>query len=167
MREVARNRNAFAHRLLSRSVIPTHIEVVEAFGELPKIECNASQLNQVFLNLINNAAQSIVAEHGLVMVSSRVEAERIRVDVSDNGTGIAPDVLPHIFDNYYTTKAATEGTGLGLAIALSIVQEHGGEIKVTTEVGKGTTFSVFLPVTLGAALPDAVQQAFKTSGAIA
>ena len=152
---------------IARSVIPTHIEVVEAFGELPKIECNASQLNQVFLNLINNAAQSIVAEHGLVMVSSRVEAERIRVDVSDNGTGIAPDVLPHIFDNYYTTKAATEGTGLGLAIALSIVQEHGGEIKVTTEVGKGTTFSVFLPVTLGAALPDAVQQAFKTSGAIA
>lgn len=143
---------------IARSVIPTHIEVVEDFGALPKIECNASQLNQVFLNLINNAAQAIVAEHGRVTVRSSVEAERIRVDVSDNGTGIAPEVLPHIFDNYYTTKAANEGTGLGLAIALSIVQEHGGEIKVATEVGKGSTFTVFLPITLGAA-----KQALETA----
>jgi two-component system, NtrC family, sensor kinase len=141
---------------IARSVIPTHIEVIEAFGTLPKIECNASQLNQVFLNLINNAAQSIVADHGTVTVFSCVENDRIRVDVSDNGTGIAPEVLPHIFDNYYTTKAASEGTGLGLAIALSIVQEHGGEIKVATELGKGSTFTVFLPVML-----SAVMQAIK------
>ena len=83
-------------------------------------------------------------------VRSSVEGNRIRVDVSDTGSGIAPDVLPHIFDNYYTTKAATEGTGLGLPIARSIVQEHGGEIKVSTELGKGSVFTVFLPVTMTA-----------------
>lgn len=133
---------------IARSVIPTHIEVVEQFGELPKIECNASQLNQVFLNLINNASQSITAEHGTVTVTSSVEGDRIRVDVADTGTGIAPDVLGHIFDNYYTTKPASEGTGLGLSIARNIVLEHGGEITVKTEVGLGSTFTVFLPISL-------------------
>ena len=133
---------------MARSVIPTHIDVVEQYGELPKIECNASQLNQVFLNLINNAAQAIVGE-GSVRVRSSLEGKRIRIDVSDTGTGIAADVLPYIFDNYYTTKAASEGTGLGLTIARSIVQEHGGEITVATKPGKGSTFSVFLPIALG------------------
>ncbi len=136
---------------IARSVIPTHITVVEQYGLLPKIECNASQLNQVFLNLINNAAQAIVAAQGTVTVHSSLEGRRIRVDISDTGTGIAPDVLPHIFENYYTTKADSEGTGLGLAIALSIVQEHGGEIRVVTEFGKGSTFSVFLPLALDGA----------------
>ena len=140
---------------IARSVIPTHIEIKEEFGALPKIECNASQLNQVFLNLINNAAQSITAEQGTVTVRSSVEANRIRIDVSDTGTGIAPDVLPHIFENYFTTKLETEGTGLGLPIARSIVLEHGGELRVATELGKGTTFTVFLPVTLSAGAPVA------------
>lgn len=135
---------------IARSVIPTHIEIKEEFGALPKIECNASQLNQVFLNLINNAAQSISAEQGTVTVRSSVEGERIRVDVTDTGSGIAPDVLPHIFDNYFTTKAASEGTGLGLPIARSIVLEHGGDVTVSTEVGKGSTFTVFLPVSMAA-----------------
>lgn len=135
---------------MARSVIPTHIEVIEEYGALPKIECNASQLNQVFLNLINNAAQAIKTEQGTVTVRSSVEGNRIRVDVTDTGAGIAPDVLPHIFDNYYTTKAATEGTGLGLPIARSIVDEHGGAITVSTELGKGSTFTVFLPAALTA-----------------
>jgi two-component system, NtrC family, sensor kinase len=137
---------------IARSVIPTHIKVIEQYGTLPKIECNASQLNQVFLNLINNAAQSIVAAQGTVTVHSSVEGNRIRIDVTDTGTGIAPDVLPHIFDNYYTTKPASEGTGLGLPIARSIVEEHGGEIKVLTESGRGSTFTVLLPISLDAAM---------------
>ena len=141
---------------MARSVIPSHIEVIEAYGVLPKIECNASQLNQVFLNLINNAAQSILGEEGTVTVRSSVDGNRVRVDVHDTGTGIAPDVLPHIFDNYYTTKSATQGTGLGLAIARTIVEQHGGEITVLTEVGKGSVFTVFLPVRLGDGA-DAIQ----------
>lgn len=147
---------------IARSVIPTHIDVVEEYGTLPKIECNASQLNQVFLNLINNAAQSITTEQGTVTVRSSVEGDRIRVDVTDTGTGIAPDVLPHIFENYYSTKPASEGTGLGLPIARSIVQEHGGDITVSTELGKGSTFTVFLPVRL-----DGAGQAAKATVATA
>jgi signal transduction histidine kinase len=140
---------------IARSVIPSHITITEEFGALPKVECNASQLNQVFLNLINNAAQAITAQQGTVTVSSSVEGARVRVDVTDTGTGIAPDVLPHIFENYFTTKAASEGTGLGLPIARRIVEEHGGDIKVRTEFGKGSTFTVWLPVSLGSASPSA------------
>lgn len=134
---------------IASSVIPSHIEVIEQFGAVPKIECNPSQLNQVFLNLINNAAQSITGEQGTVTVRSSVDEARVRVDVIDTGSGIAPEVLPHIFDNYYTTKDASQGTGLGLGIAQTIVREHGGEMTVSTEVGKGSIFTVFLPIKLG------------------
>ena len=130
---------------IAKSVIPNRVQVVENYNPLPAIDCNPSQLNQVFLNLINNAAQSI-AEEGTVTVRSRVENQRIRIDITDTGSGIPADVLPHIFDNFYTTKPAGEGTGLGLPIAKTIVAEHGGEIKVESHVGKGTTFSVYLPI---------------------
>jgi signal transduction histidine kinase len=129
---------------IAKSVIPTRVQVVENYSPLPAIDCNPSQLNQVFLNLINNAAQSIPDE-GTVTVRSSVENQRIRIDITDTGGGIAADVLPHIFDNFYTTKPVGEGTGLGLPIAKTIVAEHGGEINVASSVGKGTTFTVYLP----------------------
>jgi len=132
---------------IARSAIPTRVQVVEEFGELPLVECNPSQLNQVFLNLINNAAQAIPGE-GKVTVRSRMDRNRVRIDVTDTGTGIPDDVQPHIFDTYYTTKPAGEGTGLGLPIVKTIVEEHGGEVKFKTKPGVGTTFSVYLPVTL-------------------
>ncbi len=132
---------------IARSVIPTSITVREDFADLPQIECNVSQLNQVFLNLINNAAQAI-GENGTITVRSRVEDAGIRIEVEDTGGGIAVEHLPHIWDTYYTTKPAGEGTGLGLSIARSIVTEHGGEISVQTRTGddSGTTFAVCLPV---------------------
>ncbi|HZW13363.1 MAG TPA: ATP-binding protein [Noviherbaspirillum sp.] len=130
---------------IAKSVIPNRIEVVEEYGNLPLVQCNPSQLNQVFLNLINNAAQAIPGT-GTVTVRSSVEGERIRIDVADTGTGIPPDVLPHIFETYYTTKPAGEGTGLGLPIVKNIVTEHGGEVKVATQPGVGTTFTVYLPI---------------------
>lgn len=139
---------------IAKSVIPNRIEVVENYSPLPLVECNPSQLNQVFLNLINNAAQAIPGE-GKVTVRSSVEGERIRIDVADTGTGIPADVLPHIFETYYTTKPAGEGTGLGLPIVKNIVDEHGGEVKVYTETGIGTTFSVYLPVAQAAWLRKA------------
>jgi two-component system NtrC family sensor kinase len=132
---------------IARSVIPNRVQLVEEFGELPLVECNPSQLNQVFLNLINNAAQAIPGE-GTVTVRSRVDGDRVRVDVSDTGSGIPDHVQPHIFDNYFTTKPAGEGTGLGLPIARTIVEEHGGEVQFKTCLGAGTTFSVFLPLVL-------------------
>lgn len=132
---------------IARSAIPNRVKVVEEYGELPLVECNPSQLNQVFLNLINNAAQAIPGD-GTVTVRSLVEGERVRIDVSDTGSGIPAEVQPRIFDTYFTTKPAGEGTGLGLPIVKSIVDEHGGEIRFTTRQGEGTTFSVFLPVVL-------------------
>jgi len=129
---------------IAKSVIPTRIEVVEEFGQVPPVECNVSQLNQVFLNLINNAAQAIGGE-GTITVRSSMEGNRVRVDVTDTGSGIPEDTLPHIWENYFTTKASGDGTGLGLPVAKTIVEEHGGEISVKTTFGAGTTFTVVLP----------------------
>jgi two-component system NtrC family sensor kinase len=137
---------------IARSAIPNRVQVLEEFGELPLVECNPSQLNQVFLNLINNAAQAIPGD-GKVTVRSTVDGDRVRVDVSDTGTGIPEDVQPHIFETYFTTKPAGEGTGLGLPIVKTIVEEHGGEVSFRTRLGSGTTFTVFLPVQLPQAQP--------------
>lgn len=133
---------------IARSVIPTHIELVEELQPLPEIECNPSQLNQVFLNLINNAAQAIGSQAGKITVRSSADDRGIRIEVVDTGSGIPPEVLPHIWDTYFTTKPAGEGTGLGLPIARTIVQEHGGRIDVRTEVGVGTSFIVRLPLAM-------------------
>ncbi|AYH45774.1 ATP-binding protein [Azoarcus sp. DN11] len=139
---------------IAQTVIPRNIELVEEYGELPEVECNPSQLNQVFLNLINNAAQAIDGP-GRVRIRSLAAGDKVRVEIQDNGSGIPDDVLPNIFDLYYTTKPAGEGTGLGLAIARNIVAEHGGDISVSTRVGVGTTFTVTLPVRQGEPLARA------------
>ncbi|MBI5278003.1 MAG: HAMP domain-containing histidine kinase [Burkholderiales bacterium] len=139
---------------IARSAIPNRVEVVEDYGDLPLVECNPSQLNQVFLNLINNAAQAIPGE-GKVTVRSRLEDGLVRVDIADTGSGIPPEVQPHIFETYYTTKPVGEGTGLGLPIVKSIVTEHGGDVTFRTQPGVGTVFSVFLPVAQEAVLKKA------------
>lgn len=136
---------------IARSSIPTRVHVSENYdSNLPLVECNPSQLNQVFLNLITNASQAIEGD-GEVRVSTFVRNELVHVTVTDNGSGIPPDVLPRIFDTYFTTKPKGVGTGLGLPIARDIVRAHGGELSVETEVGKGTTFTVVLPFSV----PDA------------
>lgn len=130
---------------VARSAIPNGIQIVEQYGPVPPILCTPSQLNQVFLNLINNAAQAI-REIGKVTLRTRVEGTRVRVDVEDDGAGIPSDVLPQIFESYFTTKPEGVGTGLGLSIARDIVRQHGGDIEVKTKLGKGTTFTVWLPL---------------------
>lgn len=137
---------------IARSVIPARVRLIEEYADLQPIQCNASQLNQVFLNLISNAAQSIAGQ-GTVTIRSRVARGRIEVVVSDTGSGIAPEVLPHIFTNYFTTKAEGEGTGLGLTIARDIVRNHGGDIEVQTHLGRGSTFTIWLPFESNQALP--------------
>lgn len=141
------NKSLHTVAYIARTVLPKNVELVEDLGNLPAVECNPSQLNQVFLNLINNAAQAIdSAGSGTVTVRSRAAGEQIVVEVEDTGRGIPDDVLPHIFDLYFTTKAAGEGTGLGLSIARDIVRQHGGDITVDTRVGEGSTFTIRLPV---------------------
>jgi signal transduction histidine kinase len=139
--------NATLHTVvyIARSSIPTRVAIVEDFDQnLPLIECNPSQLNQVFLNLITNASQAIPGD-GEVRVHTHMEGEQMHINVIDNGSGIPTDVLPHIFDTYYTTKPKGIGTGLGLPIARDIVRAHGGDLLVDTTLGKGTTFTVVLP----------------------
>lgn len=120
-----------------------HIE--KDFCEQPFVTGSPSQINQVFLNLISNAAQATGPE-GIIRLSTRVEANRAIVEVSDNGSGIPAEVLPKIFDPFFTTKKIGEGTGLGLSIAYKIINQHGGSIAVSSEIGEGTRFTITLPV---------------------
>lgn len=130
---------------IARTVISTRIELVKRFQDLPPISVNLSQLNQVFLNLIVNAAQAI-RDSGTITVATAVEGDQVCIAIRDNGCGIAPEVLPRIFDAYFTTKPAGEGTGLGLSIARDFVREHGGDIVVRSQVGVGSEFRVLLPI---------------------
>lgn len=135
---------------IAKAVISTKIRVVHKFSRLPRLACHASQLNQAFLNLILNAAHAIDGA-GVVTVSTAAGGQRIRITVEDTGNGIHDDVLPRIFDPYFTTKPVGAGTGLGLAIARDIVTEHGGTLTVKTQVGVGTTFQIELPIPAGQA----------------
>ena len=122
------------------------IQVNRRFGEIPAITCAPSQINQVFLNLITNAAQALPQAGGEITLTTRADGEGVAVEVADNGKGIPPDVLPKIFDPFFTTKEAGKGTGLGLSISYKIVQQHGGRIDVASEPGKGTRFTLWLPL---------------------
>lgn len=122
------------------------IKVNKQFSEIPSIICSPSQINQVFLNLITNAAQVLPPQNGEISLTTRLEKNGIAVVVADNGAGIPSDVLPKIFDPFFTTKEIGKGTGLGLSISYQIVKDHGGSINVDTRVGHGTKFTVWLPL---------------------
>ena len=123
-------------------------DVRREYGDLPDIECLPSELNQVFLNLLVNAAHAIGPQRGLIVVRSGVAGDKVWVwvEVEDNGSGIAPEHLARIFDPFFTTKPVGRGTGLGLSLAYGIVQKHHGRIDVRSEPGRGTCFRVTLPV---------------------
>ncbi len=120
-------------------------ELVRNYGSLPPVECIPSQLNQVFMNLLVNAADAI-AEQGKITVSSGCDAVEVWVDISDTGSGISAAELKRIFDPFYTTKPIGKGTGLGLSVSYDIVHKHGGRIEVESALGKGTTFRIHLPI---------------------
>jgi signal transduction histidine kinase/CheY-like chemotaxis protein len=116
---------------------------------LPPVLVDETQLQQVVLNLVNNAQQAIAekgADGGRIAISTRREGEKVLVAVSDDGPGIPPGVAEKVFDPFFTTKEQGKGTGLGLSISYGIVREHGGQIYYETEQGKGSTFYVELPV---------------------
>jgi len=133
-------------------------QVVKHYGALPEVECMPSQLNQVFMNLLVNAAHAIV-EQGIITVATGVEDDWAWVAVSDTGSGIAPENLKRIFDPFFTTKPVGKGTGLGLSVSYSIVAKHGGRLEVESELGKGTTFSVHVPISQAKAVADALVSA--------
>lgn len=115
------------------------------FGDIPEIECDPSQLNQVFYDLLANAAYA-TREKGKVRISTKSDQKNIIIMVSDTGTGIKNDVLPMLFDPFFTTKDVGEGKGMGLNVAYNTVKRHGGRIDVKSDYGKGSVFTVFLPV---------------------
>ncbi len=120
------------------------ITVERRYGDLPRVECHPNQINQVFMNLCVNACQAM-GERGTLTITTRAHADGVEVRVKDTGVGIARDKLRHIFDPGFTTKGAPLGTGLGLSIVYQIVEGHGGDIAVASEVGVGTEFTVRLP----------------------
>ncbi len=127
-------------------------DVVKNFEDVPPIRCTPSQIGQVFLNIVSNAAAAMVDRptRGTLTITMRMEDPKtVRVDISDNGTGIPSHILPRIFDPFFSTKRVGEGTGLGLSICYEIVRNHGGKLLVASEEGVGTTFSLLLPI-LGA-----------------
>lgn len=137
-------------RLLSRYYTSDYITLRRDYGDLPLVDCYAGQLNQMWMNLLSNAAQAIGSEGGEVSVTTRMEDEMVCVLISDTGGGIAPEHLNQIFNPFFTTKPVGEGTGLGLSITYGIVERHRGEISVKSRPGEGTTFKITLPVNVNA-----------------
>ena len=120
-------------------------EVVRDYGHLPEVECIPSQLNQVFMNLLVNASQAI-AEHGVITIRTRQEGGNACLEISDSGSGIPQQIINRIFDPFFTTKPVGTGTGLGLSITHGIIRKHHGRIEVSSEMGKGSTFRIVLPI---------------------
>ncbi len=140
------NEGAAATLLIAKPQL-RNVTIERRFGEIPSITCSPSQVNQVLLNLVTNAAQALDKPEKMIVITTRREGtEAIAIEVADNGKGIPPDVLPKIFDPFYTTKEIGKGTGLGLSIAYKIVNQHGGRIEVKSQPGKGTAFLVVLPI---------------------
>lgn len=121
------------------------VTVLNYAGQLPRIMAIPDQIKQVFLNLLNNAADAIQTD-GVITVRTWQEDNRVAVAIQDTGTGIAPEQMGLIFQPFYTTKPDVQGTGLGLSVCQGIVRGHRGEIRVESEPGKGSTFTVLLPV---------------------
>jgi PAS domain S-box-containing protein len=143
--------------------------LVKLYGPVPSVEVNEGRLGQVFLNLIVNAAQAMQegkVDDNEIRVSTRREGQRVVVEVSDTGTGIRPEIIGRIFDAFFTTKGVGFGTGLGLAICHRIVTDMGGELTVESELGKGTTFRVALPIpkTREAVATPSVTEPVRVSG---
>jgi PAS domain S-box-containing protein len=123
-------------------------DVAKDYGELPQIQCYPQLLNQVFLNLLINAAQSI-EDRGEIKIKTRADNGYVEIMISDTGCGISKENLPRIFDPFFTTKKIGKGTGLGLNVAYNIVKKHQGKIDVKSDVGKGTTFIIRIPTAKG------------------
>lgn len=130
---------------LVSSELQDKAELIREYGDLPRISCCSRQINQVFMNLLVNAAQAIETR-GTIRIRTGVQGDGIEVHISDTGRGIPERNLSKIFDPFFTTRAVGEGTGLGLSMAYGIIKKHNGEIMVESKVGRGTCFRLRLPI---------------------
>lgn len=121
-------------------------KVIKEYGDLPDIECIASQLNQVFMNLLVNASHAIEEQGTIIISTGKSDDEHVWIKVSDTGKGIKDENINKLFEPFFTTKPVGQGTGLGLSLSYGIVQKHGGSIEVESELNKGTQFKITLPI---------------------
>ncbi|WP_158701003.1 ATP-binding protein [Phytohalomonas tamaricis] len=138
-----------------KSELKYKAEVTKEYGELPEVECIPSQINQVVMNLLVNAAHAI-EQFGRITLRTGHGDGWVWFEVEDTGTGIAPNLLNRIFEPFFTTKPVGKGTGLGLSLSYSIIQKHHGRIKAFSEIGQGTRFRVWLPIRQSV-MPDNIQ----------
>jgi signal transduction histidine kinase len=132
--------------MLAKNLVK-HRKVHKHYARTRPVLCAPSQINQVLLNLITNAAQATADEDGAITISTRMRGDdHVVIKIADNGTGIPEEVIEHIFDPFFTTKEIGKGTGLGLSIAYKIITQHQGRIRVFSKPGKGALFSIELPV---------------------
>jgi signal transduction histidine kinase len=132
--------------LTNHIFVANHIVLDTQFGrDMPALMIDRHMIEQVLMNLVLNAVQALRGG-GKVSIRTRVIEGVCQVQVQDSGCGIPPHILPRIFDPFFTTKATGEGTGLGLSVSLGIVERHGGRLLVDSEVGRGSTFTLCLPV---------------------
>jgi signal transduction histidine kinase len=136
--------------LIAQNVVRGKADIIKNYGTIPTIQCNPSQINQVILNIVSNAAQAMDA-HGQIVISTRSDGDGVVLEIADNGKGMSEDVRAQIFQPFFTTKDVGEGTGLGLAICDKIIRSHEGTISVQSMVGEGTTFAIRLPLKAKAA----------------
>jgi two-component system NtrC family sensor kinase len=166
VREIVRNLRDFAHldeaefqeadlnaslasvlEILRHEAELKEVRLQTDFQPLPRVLCHASKINQVFFNLLANAVQACERCNGVVSVRTRPEDERgVVIEIRDNGCGIKPEHRPRLFEPFFTTRPVGQGTGLGLSVSFGIVRDHGGTIEVQSEVGKGSTFRIRLPL---------------------
>ncbi|MBP0016218.1 MAG: CHASE domain-containing protein [Cyanobacteria bacterium SBLK] len=154
------------HRLKAKGIYPG-IQAIRDYGDLPEIECNAGQLNQVFMNLIANAIDALreaddrdeLTQSPQIAIRSRIEGDRhIAIEIADNGLGIPEHIQSKLFDPFFTTKAVGKGTGLGLSISYQIVTEfHNGQLECISEPGQGARFRILLPVVQNAVLSSTLE----------
>ncbi|PSB30017.1 histidine kinase [filamentous cyanobacterium Phorm 46] len=139
--------------------LESKIEVIKDYGDLPKVKCYAALLNQVFMNIIDNAiwaveerkvnskASSNATERPTIWIHTEtIDTELVRIGIRDNGTGIPPELKSKIFDPFFTTKDVGKGTGLGLTVCYQLIEKHKGNLEVVSELGEGTEFCITLPI---------------------
>ncbi|MGD2166777.1 MAG: ATP-binding protein [Gammaproteobacteria bacterium] len=132
--------------VIARNIVRNKAQISKHFGELPEIECSPSKMNQVFLNLITNAAQAIEGTGDIVLRTERRGEDEVAISISDTGCGIPSDIIDKVRDPFFTTKEVGSGTGLGLSIVDEIIRSHNGALEIESEPGKGSRFTVVLPV---------------------
>ncbi|WP_169304742.1 ATP-binding protein [Chloroherpeton thalassium] len=141
---------------IAHNVLKYRVEVTRDYGKLPLVKCYPAQLNQVFLNILINAAQACEKPdredyQGNIKIKTGVELNKVYIEISDNGVGIPEEKLSKIFEPFYTTKPVGQGTGLGLSIVYQIMERHNGKITAKSKLGEGTTFRIELPLTASTA----------------